>query len=67
MAAVPAADRRYALRNDRLSIHHIGRRSEHRTLADASELMSVLRETFRLNIPDDADITAIASVAGVSA
>jgi N-hydroxyarylamine O-acetyltransferase len=67
MAAVPAADRRYALRNDRLSIHHIGGRSEHRTLADASELMSVLRETFRLNIPEDADITAIASVAGVSA
>jgi N-hydroxyarylamine O-acetyltransferase len=67
MAAIPAADRRLALRNNRLSIHHLDGRSEHRTLADANELMSVLHETFRLNIPKDADVSAIVSVAGVNA
>jgi N-hydroxyarylamine O-acetyltransferase len=65
MAALPLPDRRYTLRNDRLSIHHLGGRSEHRTLSDANELMTVLRDTFRLNIPKDADTRAIASVAGL--
>jgi N-hydroxyarylamine O-acetyltransferase len=64
MAAIPAEDRRFTLRNNRLSIHHIGGRSEHHTLADATELMTVLRETFRLNLAKDADTRAIASVAG---
>ena len=67
MAAIPTHDRRYTLRNNRLSIHHVGGRSEHRTLSGANELMTVLHETFRLNLPKDADISAIASVAGVSA
>ena len=42
-------DRRFTLRNNRLSIHHIGGRSEHRTLSGADELMTVLHETFRLS------------------
>lgn len=65
MAALPAPDRRYTLRNNRMSVHHTGGRSEHRTISDAGELIAVLRETFRLNIPKDADLSAIASVAGL--
>ncbi len=65
MAALPMPDRRYTLRNNRLSVHHRGGRSEHRTISDADELIRELRETFRLNIPGTADLSAITSVAGL--
>ena len=66
MAALPLPDRRFTLRNNRLSVHHVGGRSEHRLIADANEFIRELRETFRLNIPADADLSAIISVAGIT-
>jgi N-hydroxyarylamine O-acetyltransferase len=65
MAAIPLADRRYTLRNNKISMHPLGGRSEHRTIAEPAELIRELRETFRINLPEDADVSAIASVAGV--
>ena len=65
MAALPMPDRRYTLRNNRFSIHHLGSQSEHHTITDPAELIGVLRETFRLNIPKDADLSAITSIAAL--
>jgi N-hydroxyarylamine O-acetyltransferase len=65
MASLALPDRRYALRNNRLSVHRLGRASEHRMISDRDNLIAVLRDTFRLNIPKDADLSAIASVAGL--
>jgi N-hydroxyarylamine O-acetyltransferase len=65
MAAIPLPDRRYTLRNNRLSVHRIGSRSEHRTITEPAELIRELRETFRVNLPQEANLSAIASVAGL--
>ncbi len=65
MAALPLADHRYTLRNNRLSLHRRGGVSEHRIISSADELIDVLRQTFHLNIPKGADLSAIASVAGL--
>ncbi|MGD9924270.1 MAG: arylamine N-acetyltransferase [Pseudorhodoplanes sp.] len=65
MAAIPTPDRRYALRNNRLSAHDPAGHAEQHTISSADELVSVLRDRFRLNLPKDADISAIASVAGI--
>lgn len=67
MAAIPLPDRRVTLRNNRLSVHRLGGATEHRAIASAQELETVLRDTFRLNLPQDADLSALAKVAGVSA
>lgn len=66
MAALALPDRRITLRNNRLSVHPIGGRSEHRLIADGHELIRELRDTFQLKIPEDADVSAITSVAGLS-
>ena len=64
MAAMPSNDCRYTLRNNRLSVHRSGG-TEHRIISDADELMDLLRQIFRVDIPEDADLSAIASVAGL--
>lgn len=50
MVARPADDRRYALSNRRLSIHHLDGPSEHRELADASEIRTALEEYFLIDL-----------------
>ncbi|PBC05406.1 arylamine N-acetyltransferase [Mesorhizobium sp. WSM3860] len=52
------SDRRYALRNNRLSIHHLGGRSEQREIASATELADVLEGQLGIVIPDRAAFEA---------
>ena len=52
VAALALPDRRYALRNNRLSIHPAGGRSEQREIATASELADVLENQLAIVIPD---------------
>lgn len=58
MAARPAADRRYALRNNRLTVHHLDGRTEQRVLTSASELRTVFREIFLVDLPDAPELDA---------
>ena len=53
MAARVAADRRYALLNNKLSVHHLQGESEQRTLHSAAELRVTLENTFGIQLPDD--------------
>ena len=52
VAARALPDRRYALRNNRLSVHHAGGRSEQREIASAKELADVLENQLAIVIPD---------------
>jgi N-hydroxyarylamine O-acetyltransferase len=52
MAARPAPEARYALRNTMLMVHHRDGRTERRELAGATELREVLRGTFGIDAPD---------------
>ena len=54
VAALALPDRRYALRNNRLSTHHAGGRSEQREIATAIELAEVLENQLAIIIPDRA-------------
>ena len=58
IAARALPDRRYALRNRRLSIHHQGGRSEQRDIATASELADLLEGVLAITIPDRAAFEA---------
>lgn len=53
MAARVAADRRYALLNNKLSVHHLQGESQQRTLQSAAELRHTLEGTFGIQLPDD--------------
>ncbi|WP_028936408.1 arylamine N-acetyltransferase family protein [Pseudonocardia spinosispora] len=50
MIARPAEDRRYALSNRRLSVHHLGGPSEHHELADPSEIRKALEQCFLIDL-----------------
>jgi N-hydroxyarylamine O-acetyltransferase len=52
IAARAAADRRYALRGNRLSIHHLGGRTEQTEIATAAELADTLQGLLGIIIPD---------------
>ena len=52
IAARALPDRRYALRNNRLSTHHIGGRTEQREIATVAELADVLESQLEIVIPD---------------
>jgi len=52
VAALALPDRRYALRNNRLSTHHAGGRGEQREIATASELADLLENQLAVVIPD---------------
>ncbi|RVD14530.1 arylamine N-acetyltransferase [Mesorhizobium sp. M4B.F.Ca.ET.017.02.2.1] len=52
IAARALPDRRYALRNNRLSTHHLGGRTEQREIATAAELAGVLEDQLGIVIPD---------------
>lgn len=47
-----------ALRNNRLSIHHLGGRREQREIASATALADVLEGQFAIVIPDRAEFEA---------
>jgi N-hydroxyarylamine O-acetyltransferase len=51
MAARPVGDQRYGLLNNRLSIYHSTGRVERRFLQTCSQLASVLKDDFRLRLP----------------
>ncbi|TPK72756.1 arylamine N-acetyltransferase [Mesorhizobium sp. B2-4-18] len=52
IAARAAPDRRYALRGDRLSIHHVDGRTEQKQIATAAELADTLEGQLGITIPD---------------
>ncbi|RUW76988.1 MULTISPECIES: arylamine N-acetyltransferase [unclassified Mesorhizobium] len=52
IAARALPDRRYALRNNRLSTHHLGGRTEQREIATAAELAGVLEDQLGIVISD---------------
>lgn len=58
MAARPAPDRRYALSDNKLAVHHLGGETERRTLASAAELREVLARDFLLMLPGDPELDA---------
>ncbi len=66
MAARPVGDRRYGLFNNDLRIHHPDGRIERRTLKTPEELASVLRDDFRIRIPQGSDemFNRLISIAG---
>ncbi|HEX5691533.1 MAG TPA: arylamine N-acetyltransferase [Roseiflexaceae bacterium] len=51
MAARPDHDRRYALRNNQLSIHHLQGETERRVLTTVAEFRRVLEECFQISLP----------------
>lgn len=61
--AVPG--KRYALRNNRLSIHHTGSRSEQREIETAAELADTLETLFDMEIPDRAAFEAKVQAANI--
>ena len=52
MAARVLSDRRYALLNDELAIHHLNGPTERRVLSSGSEIKTVLEELFGVAVPD---------------
>lgn len=56
MAARPDADRRYALNNNRLAIHHLRGQSERRVLATVDELRAALEDLFHITLPTTPDL-----------
>ena len=58
IAARPDRDRRYALRNNELAVHHLDGQTERRVLASAAGLRTALEDTFRLTLPDSPELDA---------
>ncbi|TIP47652.1 MAG: arylamine N-acetyltransferase [Mesorhizobium sp.] len=58
VGALALPDRRYALRDNRLSTHHASGRSEQRAIATAAELADVLENQLAIVIPDRAAFEA---------
>jgi arylamine N-acetyltransferase len=50
MVARPAIDRRYALSNRRLSVHHLGGRSDHHELTAPAEIRQALERHFLIDL-----------------
>lgn len=60
IAARALPGRRYALRNNRLSTHHLGGRTKQMEIATAAELADVLEGPLEIAIPDRAAFEAMA-------
>ena len=56
MAARPDVDRRYALRNNQLAIHHLNGSTERRVLTKVAELRAALEDAFRITLPETPDL-----------
>jgi N-hydroxyarylamine O-acetyltransferase len=52
MAARPAVDRRYALLDNELAVHHLNGATERRVLENSAELRAALEGDFQLQLPD---------------
>ena len=62
-AARAAPGRRFALRDNELSVHHVGGTTEKLTLQNATELRDVLTNNFRLRLPETSQLdTALARI-----
>ncbi|MGH8773185.1 MAG: arylamine N-acetyltransferase, partial [Burkholderiales bacterium] len=58
LAARPVSDRRYALRNNQFTVHHLDGRTERRILANANEMREILQGPFGLTLPDGPELDA---------
>jgi len=58
IAARAAPDRRYALHNNELAVHHLNGNTERRILATAAELRAALEGPFGLTLPDVPELDA---------
>ncbi len=58
IAARPDLDRRYALRNNELSVHELSGRTERHFLMSADELKTTLEDTFHLRLPQGPELQA---------
>jgi N-hydroxyarylamine O-acetyltransferase len=56
LAARAAPDRRYALRNTRLAVHHRDGRTEKRFIGDVAEYRELLSGPFAIRLPDSASL-----------
>ena len=56
IAARVEPDRRYALRNTEVAVHHRDGRSERRTLSSAREMRQVLDDLFHVDVPAGRDV-----------
>jgi len=52
LAARTTPDRRYALRNNQMAVHHLHGGTDKRSLATAAEIREALQNEFRLTLPD---------------
>lgn len=59
VAARVDVDRRYALRNSELSVHHARSVSERRLLTSATEIRQMLDELFHIDVPTGTDVDAV--------
>jgi N-hydroxyarylamine O-acetyltransferase len=59
LAARAESDRRYALRDDRFTIHYRDGRTERRLLSSAADMKTVLDQDFRITLPEEKDIDRI--------
>jgi N-hydroxyarylamine O-acetyltransferase len=58
IAARPDPDRRYALSNNELTVHHLNGHTERRILTSAKEIRETLESAFRVRLPDAVDLDA---------
>lgn len=56
IAARPAADRRYALHNNRFAVHHLDGHTERRLLTSVDEMKAVLGDEFDIRMPATPDL-----------
>ena len=59
MAARPADDRRYALRDNVLTVRHLDGRVDERALGTRGELRAVLERDFAVAVPQGPDVDAL--------
>ena len=58
MAARPAQDRRYALRNNEFVVHHLNGSTDRHILTSVTEMRETLERAFRITVPDALEIDA---------
>jgi N-hydroxyarylamine O-acetyltransferase len=58
IAARPDTDRRYALQNNELTVHHVDGRTEHQVLGSVAALRETLTGPLRIAVPDSPDLDA---------
>jgi len=59
LAARPAQDRRYALLNNRLTVHHLNGNTERRMLTSVAQMRETLEGAFRVILPDMPELDTV--------